>query len=243
QKPMAPTWAEATAMVNAAERSGIPLMIHENWRWQPWYRQAKNVIEAGEIGHPLNYLFRITKRDGLGSSPYPDQPYFRQMPRLLIYETIVHHIDTARFLFGEIASVYAQARKINQAIAGEDQALLLLTHQSGLIGSIQGHRYLDTIPPGPVLGDAFFDGDRARLTVLPTGDLLVGPQVRWSNDVTTGYRGDSVLATQQHFIDCLKTGQTFESASREYLRTVAVVEAAYQSIAQRRPVELGATKR
>lgn len=238
QKPMAPTWAEAAAMAKTAEQNGVPLMIHENWRWQPWYRQVKEFIGSGEIGAPLNYLFRTCKRDGLGVNPYPEQPYFRRMPRLLIYETIVHHIDTARFLFGEISSIYAQAQRINAAIAGEDQAFLLLTHKSGLVGCIQGHRFLDTNPAGPVLGDAFFDGDRARLTVLPTGDVLLGSSVRWSNNIETGYRGDSVLATQQHFTDCLRSGRTFESAAREYLRTVSAVEAAYKSIAEHQPIAI-----
>src|SRR5438876_11916742 len=52
QKPMAPGWADAVAMVEAAEAAGIPLMIHENWRWQPWYRAAKNSIERGDVGQP-----------------------------------------------------------------------------------------------------------------------------------------------------------------------------------------------
>src|SRR6266480_3566852 len=45
QKPMAPTWADALAMVDAADSAGIPLMIHENWRWQPWYRAAKSMLD------------------------------------------------------------------------------------------------------------------------------------------------------------------------------------------------------
>lgn len=120
QKPMAPNWPGAVAMVEAAEPAGTPLMIHENWRWQPWYRVAREMICRGDIGPPVAYRFVTRKRDGLGEAPYAHQPYFRQMPRLLIYETLVHQIDTARFLFGEIASVYAQARRYNPRIAGED---------------------------------------------------------------------------------------------------------------------------
>jgi D-apiose dehydrogenase len=51
-----------------------------------------------------------------------------------------------------------------------------------------------------------------------------------------GYRGDSVRATQQHFIDCLRSGDEFESDAREYLQTVALVEAAYESAHLRRAV-------
>src|SRR5215468_8945294 len=34
QKPMAPSWEEAVAMVEAAEAADSRLMIHENWHWQ-----------------------------------------------------------------------------------------------------------------------------------------------------------------------------------------------------------------
>src|SRR5215813_14070842 len=99
-------------MVEVAERADSRLMIHENWRWQPWYREAAQIIATGRLGAPLSYSFRTRKRDGLGPAPYQQQPYFAEMPRLLIHETLVHHIDTARFLFGPIASISAQKRRI-----------------------------------------------------------------------------------------------------------------------------------
>ena len=60
----------------------------------------------------------------------------------------------------------------------------------------------------------------------------------WKNDITAGYRGDSVRATQAHFISCLKSGAAFESGGSEYLRTFAAVEAAYRSAADGRCVPL-----
>src|SRR5712671_1606238 len=63
QKPMAANWADAVAMVDAADAAGIPLMIHENWRWQPWYRAAKGILDRGEIGQPITYWFRTRRND------------------------------------------------------------------------------------------------------------------------------------------------------------------------------------
>jgi predicted dehydrogenase len=34
QKPFAETFAEGKAMVAAADRAGVPLLVHENFRWQ-----------------------------------------------------------------------------------------------------------------------------------------------------------------------------------------------------------------
>jgi predicted dehydrogenase len=238
QKPMAPNWADAVSMVEVAEAAATPLMIHENWRWQPWYRAVKRLIDRGDIGQPIGYSFRTRRRDGAGHDPYPQQPYFRQIRRFLIDEMLVHLIDTARFLFGDVTAVYAQARRINPAIAGEDQALLLLTHAGELPGTIDGHRFLDADPVGPVLGDACFEGDSGSLIVAPSGSVYRAKQPVWENDVTQGYRGDSVRATQQHFINCLRTGEPFETNGREYLKTYAVVDAAYCSNAERRAVSL-----
>ncbi len=230
QKPMAPDWASAVAMTLAAERAGVPLMIHENWRWQPWYRECGRRIQRGDIGRPVSYVFRMRKRDGLGEEPYQHQPYFREMPRLLLYETLVHHVDIARFLFGDIRSVSAQSRRVNPLIAGEDQAVAVLTHENGLMGVIDGNRFADPVPNGPAMGEALFEGEEGSLHVRATGDIYSGDECIWKSPPEVGYKGDSVLATQRHFLECLAAGQAFESGARDYLKTFGAVEAAYESI-------------
>src|SRR5688500_16073194 len=120
QKPMAPTWEECVAMVEVCERAKVRLLIHENWRWQPWYREAKKLLETGAIGRLFQISFFWRTGDGGGSEPYAVQPYFRQMPRLLVYETLVHILDTFRFLADEVTSVYCQNRRVNPVITGED---------------------------------------------------------------------------------------------------------------------------
>jgi len=238
QKPIAPDWNCAVEIVNAAESAGVPLMIHENWRWQPWYRAAHEMISRGDIGLPIGYGFRTRTRDGMGAEPYPKQLYFRQLRRLLIDEALVHHIDTARFLFGEINSVYAQTSRRNPNVIGEDQAVLVLSHGGTVHGWIDGHRFLDPDPDGPAMGDAFFEGELGTISIQGTGDVYLNRALVWKNTVTTGYRGDSVRATQAHFISRLRSGRPFESGGRPYLRTFAAVEAAYRSATAGRCVSL-----
>jgi predicted dehydrogenase len=221
QKPIAPDWASAVQLVSAAEAAGVRLMIHETWRWQPWYRVAQEMISRGDIGSPIGYGFRFRRRDGLGDEPYTEQAYFRKEPKLIIHVTLVHHIDTARFLFGEIDSIYAEASRRNPRIVGEDQAIITLAHKNGVHGWIDGNRFLDPNPNGPAMGDIYQNNERA-----------------WKNVVTAGCFGDSVRATQAHFISCLQDGSPFESDGRSYLGTFATVEAAYRSVAERREVSL-----
>ena len=114
QKPMAETWAEACQIAETARRSGIRLMMNENWRRQAWYRKIHELIQAGRIGEPFFYRMEVRNRDGVGERPFPNQPYFVEMPRFLVMETLVHHIDTARFLIGDIEEVYCRTAKIRE---------------------------------------------------------------------------------------------------------------------------------
>ena len=238
QKPMADSFDDAAAMAALGDAPGARLMMHENWRWQPWFRAAKVMIDAGTIGKPVAYYFRTRQRDGLGPSPYPNQPYFREMPRLLIHETLIHHVDTAKFFFGKIQSVYAHARRHNAVIQGEDRALLTLVHESNIDGLIDGHRFSNPEPPGAAMGEAWFDGDDATLHINAAGDITIKGEQVWQAPPTEGYKGDSVYAVQKHFIDCLASGEGFETGARQYLESFAVTEAAYRSIAERRQVAL-----
>src|SRR4051794_26015053 len=49
QKPLANSVEDARAMIRLAAESGVPVMVHENWRWQPWFREAYRLICAGVI--------------------------------------------------------------------------------------------------------------------------------------------------------------------------------------------------
>ncbi len=73
-------------------------MVHDNFRFQPWHREFRRLLDAGAIGR----LHSISCRTRMGDGWQPDaylarQPYFRTMPQLLIYETGVHFIDVYRY--------------------------------------------------------------------------------------------------------------------------------------------------
>ena len=59
QKALAPTYAEAVELVEAAERAGIALVVHENFRWQPWYREARRFVQEGRFGKLHSVAFRL----------------------------------------------------------------------------------------------------------------------------------------------------------------------------------------
>ena len=233
QKPMAPTMDECEAMCEVCERAGVRLLIHENWRWQPWYREAKRILDSGQIGAARRIEFDWRTGDGAGPKPYVTQPYFSTMPRLLIFETLVHLLDTFRFLAGEFHVKGCETRRINPVIAGEDWAEIEVAFDAGASGKIRGDRVTGPVPAPVAMGSLVMEGEMGALRMAPDGHLFVtmrGEAEREADFVPTplGYKGDSVFATQKHLIDCLGSGMQAESEGREYLKTVALVEECYR---------------
>ena len=62
QKPFAPTWEDCIAIVEAAEKAGVWLAVHENFRFQTPMRHVRRVIDSGAIGTPS--WARISFRTG-----------------------------------------------------------------------------------------------------------------------------------------------------------------------------------
>ena len=239
QKPVAETWEEARRIVSFAAGANIRMMINENWRWQRWYREIAALIGAGKIGRTFYYSMQARARDGVGGRPFPNQPYFKDMPRLIIFETLVHHLDTARFLLGPIEEVYCRTAKLNPAIRAEDMAVIMTKHANGAIGVVDCNRATEPDEPGPALEISRFEGSDGKIRLKNSGDVLLNDDLVFAGVGQPGYRGDSARATQQHFIDCLLTGEDFETEGVGYVKTTyATVEAAYLSAQENRAVRV-----
>ena len=176
QKPLTPSWRESLALAEAAEHAGVLCAVHENFRFQPWYREAKRMLDAGELGVPHSVAFRLRPGDGQGPRAYLDrQPYFQTMPRLLVVETAIHWIDTFRFLLGEVAAVTARLRRMNPAIRGEDAGYLILEFGDGPTGLFDGNRANDFVASNPrrTMGELWLEGSAGVLRLDGEARLVV----------------------------------------------------------------------
>ena len=61
QKPMAPTLQAARAMVDAARQAGTELLMHENFRFQPWFREARRLLDEGVLGEVRAVTARLRR--------------------------------------------------------------------------------------------------------------------------------------------------------------------------------------
>jgi predicted dehydrogenase len=247
QKPFCMDLAEARAITAEVNALGARLIIHENFRFQPWYRAMHREIEDGTIGHVLQATFRLRPGDGQGPDAYLDrQPYFQKMERFLVHETGVHFVDIFRFLLGDPVAVYADLRRINPVIAGEDAGYVLFDHANGARALFDGNRHLDHHADNlrRTMGEALIEGTTGSLTLTGDGAVhrrsfgtgeshLVLPPDRWD-----GFGGDCVHALQTHVIGGLLDREPLENMASDYLKVVAIEEAIYRSAAEGRKIAL-----
>jgi len=247
QKPLAPTLAESRRIVSHAREAGVRFLVHENWRWQPWYRKIKELQHNGTLEQCTHCSFRLRTGDGWGKDAYlARQPFFRRYPRLLVYETGVHFIDTFRYLLGEIVEVYANLRQLNPVIMGEETGQLFFRHSSGATSILDANRYNESEAGDPrfTFGDLRIDAMNGHLTMDTSATLRFKPLGQAVREIAypherRGFAGDCVYALQRHFVQCMRGGEPFESHGEDYLKTLAVVEAVYQSAAGHEVVRLG----
>jgi predicted dehydrogenase len=248
QKPFCMSLDQAQEMTDLAEAADIPLIIHENFRFQPWYRTIKSAMDVGAIGDVLQAGFRLRPGDGQGPDAYLSrQPYFQQMERFLVHETAVHWIDTFRYLFGPPEAVYADLRRVNPVIAGEDAGVILFDHPHGVRSVFDGNRSLDHAAENTrcTMGEGLFEGTQGTLRLLGDGSVLlrrfgaVDEDTLLPADRSGVFGGDCAYRLQRHVIDALQSGNGFENAARDYLEVVRIEAAVYLSAAEGRKIRLG----
>ena len=238
QKPFGVDYAQAVELVQAAESAKSTLVVHENFRFMPWYREARRWIEAGELGDLHNIYFRLRPGDGQGPKAYLDrQPYFQTMSRLLVAETAIHFIDTFRYLMGEVHAVVARLRRLNPAILGEDAALICFEFNGGSAGVFDGNRLNDHVAENPrrTMGEMWLEGSRGVMRLDGGGRLWWKPhhgeerEHVYAHGPVTGFGGGACGALQQHVIEGLQGLRPLENTARAYLRNLQVQEAVYAS--------------
>jgi D-apiose dehydrogenase len=237
QKPFARDQVQARELAQMALAAGVPLVVHENFRFTPWFRECKRWIEAGHFGRLHSVSFRLRPGDGQGARAYLDrQPYFQTMPQLLVKETAVHFIDTFRYLFGEVRAVTARLRRLNPVIAGEDAGVVIFEFDDERMGLFDGNRLNDHVAENPrrTLGELWLEGEAGVLRL--DGDARLWWKPHHGTEVEHAYErgstsafGGACTALQAHVLAHLRHGAPLENAAHDYLANLRVQAAIYHS--------------
>jgi D-apiose dehydrogenase len=239
QKPFANTLDDAVAMVQACRQAGVPLMVHENFRWQSSIQAVRKALDEGHIGQP--FWGRVSFRSAY--DVFSGQPYLATEDRFILQDLGIHIIDIARFLFGEVDTLSASTTRINPKIRGEDVATLLMKHHSGLT-SVVDCSYA-TANPQELFPQTLIEIDGALGTLRLRADYQLTIHVKggatqalecapplhsWAQRPWHNIQ-DSVLNIQAHWLQCLADGREPQTSGADNLKTLVLVEKAYESAA------------
>ncbi len=133
EKPVSDSVASASGLLEAIERSGVPVLVGHHRRHHRAAREAKRILEAGVLGRVLlaQCSTWIYKGDDYFEIPWHSEP--GAGPVLI---NLVHDVDLLRFLCGEIVFVEALASNIARGLAVEDSAVALIEFASGALGTL-----------------------------------------------------------------------------------------------------------
>ena len=247
QKPFALSLADAKAMVTACREAGIPLMVHENFRWQTPIQAVRRLLDSKAIGTP--FWGRFSFRSGY--DVFSGQPYLAEGERFIIEDLGIHTLDIARFILGDVKTLTARTKRVNPKIMGEDVATILLDHESGAtsVVDVSYATKLGTEPfPETLIELDGSDGTIRlstgyRLEVTNAAGTIVSdasPQLlSWASRPWHNIQ-ESVYAIQDHWVERLKNGGEPATSGADNLKTFALVEAAYESAATGKTVDVEA---
>ena len=229
QKPLAPSHDEASALV-AALPDATRVMVHENWRFRPYYRQLRRWQQEGLLGEvtglSLSYRSSAFLPDATGALPaLVRQPFMATEARLMVAESLIHHIDVARWLTGSLTLLAARLQHLTPACRGETAATLMFATPAGAPVVVEGHGCCPGYPPAArdhldligTRGSARFDGERLSLCGGESHDYPHAAAYQASFDACIG-----------HFVDRLRDGAPFETDPIDNLQTLRLVEDAYE---------------
>lgn len=236
QKPFAPTLPDCVAMVEACEAASVPLMVHENFRFQTPLLAVAEVARSGRIGEI--FFGRVSWRNAF--DVFKGQPYLAEEERFAILDVGVHVLDVARVLLGEIDQLSCVTNSVHPGIKGEDSCAILTRHAKGAAGFVDVS-YASKQDPDPFPQTMIeLDGSAGSIRLSVGYELTVvdanGTERRnvcpallpWAQTPWHGPQ-ESVLNTQRHFIESLRAGREPATSGRDNLKTFAACEAAYES--------------
>ena len=268
EKPMARNLAEADAMIEAAEKANVKLMVSQTMRFSSISQKIKQIVESGWIGK----LLYIRTLGGHGGPGRPGDPGKRTGGRLWfldpeksgggsVLDYGIHLADFMRYVAGEVSSVFAVVdtfkkernimvddykSTIVRNIAVDDHGVVILKFKSGAVGSLStGWIYLPAVSKYEIFGSEgsiLADSQSHTLAVYSLSDKL--PEDKREKWLHMPLDKDMRFVRMiKHFITCIKDDKEPLVNGREGRKSLEVIMAAYESARKGVPVSLPLVKK
>lgn len=136
EKPLARTYAQGREIIEACQKAGVQLLVAHVVRFFPEYASAKAIVERGDIGRvAVVRLTRCSFQPGKSTNSWLLDP---ARSGGLILDLMIHDFDYARWVAGDVESVFAHSVRSQHAEAPGDYCLAILRHKNGALSNIEG---------------------------------------------------------------------------------------------------------
>jgi predicted dehydrogenase len=247
QKPLALSLDEAIRLREEAARSGKILSVNQNMRYDQSMRVLKQILDSGALG---DIVFAEINMHAI---PHW-QGFLEKYDRLTLANMSVHHLDALRFLFGEPDAITTLTRKDPRTSFAHSDGITVstLNFPSGVMAVS-----LEDVWSGP-RREGYKDDQSitwrveglegtAKGTIgWPTG---AASTLTYASTKTTGgewvtphwdtmWFPHAFIGVMEQLQHALKTGTPPALSVADNVKTMALVEAGYRSIASGRTVKL-----
>ena len=230
EKPLATTFEDARAIVDACDKAGVLLMTAFPMRFSAPLLEIKARLDNGDFGDV--YCFNATNQ---GELPTKHRSWFVD-PELAgggaIIDHTVHLVDIMRWFTGsEVKNVYAKSNRIFHAdeVQVETGALEMLTFDNHMFATIDAS--WSRPPYWPTWGGLTFEMITQRGAVLVDAfrQNLNVYRHEWQSSQWMPWGSDSNQAMVQEFASAIRENRMPRVTGLDGLRAVEVTLAAYES--------------
>ncbi len=237
EKAMALTVDECRVMIEAAEIHGVKLMVGHKRRLRPEYARLAEIVHSGRLGKPV--AATVT---GFHYSDYY-RGWWSEKGRSggELHCAGAHDLDFLRFLMGDVQTVFAvEGPRISSEHDWPDSILVTLQFRSGAVGSLQiAFNY-------PMLS---FQNSFATRIACERGAVWYDPEqitVAWQEiggeeqEVKFSDHGynEAYRLELKNFVEWIQQDAEPILTAENGLRCVELMQAAYQSATEGKPIHL-----
>ena len=240
EKPLARTVAQAQEMIRVCRAAGVKLFVAHVVRFFPEYALAKAQVDDGKIGKPG--VVRLTRASYRPKKSIGNWFLDFEKSGGMMLDLMIHDFDYARWIGGEVESVFAKNVTAAHPEAVTEYGIAILKHTNGTLSHIVG----GWAYPPPTFRTAFeIAGDRGLIEWSSDNTAPISLLLRKDNADTpdVGLPGspvaESPYTTQiKEFHRALTTDRAARVSAADGLASVQIALAAIASAQSGQPIEI-----
>ncbi|GAB4241465.1 MAG: Gfo/Idh/MocA family oxidoreductase [Acidobacteriota bacterium] len=247
EKPVDIHLDRVDALIEACEAAGVKLGVFFQDRVAPDIVELKRRVDGGYYGRPLLVTAQVK---WYRPPEYYGDSSWRGTWALdgggAVMNQGIHTVDLVQWLMGPVATVEARTGTLYHDIETEDTAVVLLEFASGALGTYEATTVAFPGFPRRVVisgteGSALLEHDRIVFSQTRTDAAGAGASAVYADrnlseatPVVSNVEGHRRIL--EDFVAAIREGREPLCNGREGRKSVAIVEAIYESAKTRRPV-------